>query len=119
MTDELRAAIAFIVGNKDRFKRSIATRLYDHKRVKYIAYNLQKNSQEINMYDYDRGTYLSGNINYIYDYDTKTYFNVNYSGNNFSGINMSNNENFQGSVNENSIYIYDKETKEYYNYSIN
>lgn len=120
MTDELRAAIVFIAGNKDKSdNRNLYTRLFDHKRTKFIAYNLQKSPNgSINMYDYDRGTYLNGIERYIYDFETKTSINMNYLGNQFTGTDMNSGECFQGSINGNSIYIYDNKCNEYYNYTI-
>lgn len=118
MTDELRAAIAFIVGNKDKDNKHTYNRLFDHKRAKYIPYNIQIIQTGFYIYDYDRGTYLNGNKNYIYDFETEKNFNISYFGDCFFGLDMNNNTHFQGKISGNSIYIYDSQYDEYYNYMI-
>ena len=95
MEHELRAAIAFICGS--RFIKT-AIRLYDDHQGKYIPYNIQRNKIGFNWYDYDRKTYLNGNDSYIYDYQTKTYTYIVYTGNCFSGTHCESNTNFTGVV---------------------
>lgn len=116
MTDEKRAALAFICGSK--YMESMVTRLYDDNRIKYIPYNIQRNQYGFNMFDYDRRSYLNGNDNQIFDFITDSYIQVVYNGYSFSGVDYQSNNAFNGTVSGNKISIYDYEHKSYFNYII-
>lgn len=116
MTDEKRAAVAFICGNK--FRDYVATRLFDYNRNKYIPYNIQKNMYGFNMFDYDRASYLNGNDNQIFDFATNSYIQIVYNNFSFSGFDYQSGTSFNGIINNDSVSIYDYQSMMYYNYHI-
>ena len=116
MTDEKRAAVAFICGNK--YRRIVATRLFDYNRNKYIPYNIQKNMYGFNMFDYDRGSYLNGNDGQIFDFATNSYIQIVYNNFSFSGFDYQSGTSFNGIINNDSVSIYDYQGMRYYNYHI-
>jgi hypothetical protein len=61
----------------------------------------------INIYDYTRSSYLTGDSNSIYDYGTGQYISLKIQGHQFSGYDYETCCYFKGSVNGNKINFYD------------
>lgn len=116
MNNEKRAALAFVCGN--RYRGIIATRLYDHSRNKYLSYNLQKDASGFNMFDYDRNSYLNGNENQLFDFFTKSYIQIYFNEQLFSGFDFQSSTSFYGIINGNLISIYDHQFGKYFNYIV-
>ena len=116
MTNEKRAATAFICGNMNR---AIAgTRLYDYSQGKLLPYSVDKQNDTINVYDFNRSSYLNGNNSMIYDYASQSYIQIIYNENTFSGYDFESESSFSGSYNNDVITIYDYQYGKHFNYCI-
>jgi len=115
MEHSKRKAIAYIVGRIISGKESGA--IYDYKNSSYS--NFSGNIKEpINIYDYSRASYLTGNKSSIFDYKSGKYISLNIKNTNFSGYDYESEKYFSGTVNSNSISLYDYDGNTYYNFSI-
>ena len=116
MNNEKRAAVAFICGNKNR--TNLATFLYDYEKKIVRLYSITKNGQTMNIYDIDKKSYLHVQDGMVYDFDSQSYIQLNFTGNNFNGYDAETQTTFMGEVINDMIRIYDYEFERFFNYMI-
>jgi len=115
MQNSKRRAVAYIVGRYISKRDSGA--IYDYNAGTHFSFSGSIDSS-VNVYDYSRSNYLSGDISSLYDYSTGQYINVNVTGYSFSGYDYETGSYFNGTVNDGSINIYDYQEGRYFDYSI-
>jgi len=115
MQHSKRRAIAYIAGRiiNNQYSGSI----YDYTEAGH--FNFSGNvSPNVNVYDYSRSNYLTGDASSVYDYNTGQYINLSITGSSFSGYDYETGSYYNGTVNGISISLYDYESGRYYNFSI-
>ena len=110
-----RRAIAYIVASIISEKN--LNSIFDYIDSSYYNFGGEI-TLNLNIYDYSRSNYLSGNINSIYDYSTCNYITLDIENDNFSGYDYETSNYFNGQFNGNSISFYDYETGTHYSFSI-
>ena len=122
MTDDLtnmlhfkRRAVSYIAGRLISGRNS--STVFDYAHSAYFNFSGTV-SNNINIYDYARSSYLTGNLNSLYDYGTGHYISFKIQGNQFSGYDYETGSYFNGTVNGNSITFYDFADGSYNNFSI-
>lgn len=117
MKDDKRACFALIAAtlvNKRRYNS-----IYDYTASKYFnigASNIQ--SSYLSFFDYNRGGYVSGNSQSLYDYPTSSYVSLRQHGNKLSAYDYETSSYVDFTVHENAVTVFDYQTSIYYNYSV-
>lgn len=107
------AAIAYmLIANKQ------VSSVYCYKQSKYISLSGEATLKSVNIYDYDRQTYISGSDNSLYDYGTKSYVSLDISGKTFNGYDYNSSAYFSGNIQNGSVSLYDYETSQYYSFAV-
>lgn len=91
--------------------------IFDYAHSAYFNYS-GSISTNINIYDYSRSCYLTGNQSNIFDYGTSQYVSLKLNGVQFSGYDYETGNYFNGRMNGNSISFFDYQDGSYYNFSI-
>jgi hypothetical protein len=115
MNANSRACIAYIAAG---LCGSLGTSVYDYSQSKHINISGNVESNNVGIYDCDRGCHISGTPNSLYDYGNSAHIQLTMNGNQFSGYDYHTSSHFSGNVNGNSISIYDYETSSHYRYSV-
>jgi hypothetical protein len=110
-----RRAIAYIAGRIISNVESGA--VYDYLENRHFNFSGDVSSN-INVYDYSRANYLTGDSSSIYDYYTGQYINLDISKSSFSGYDYETGSYFNGTVNDRSVSFYDYQSGKHYNFSI-
>ncbi len=115
MKSDSRACVAYIAAG---LCGATSSYIYDYSKMTYRSINGNVDTNNINIFDYDRSCYVSGPPGNLYDYGNNAYINLSMSGPQFNGYDYHTGNHFNGNVNGRMISIYDYETSSYYNYSI-
>ena len=115
MNSNSRACIAYVAAS---LCGAHASYVYDYSQSKYINMSGSVDSNNVHIYDYDRGCYVSGSLNNLYDYGNRAYIELSMRKFQFSGYDYHTGSYFSGEVKGNSVSVYDYETSSYYNYSV-
>lgn len=92
--------------------------IYDHSESQYFNFYLNENSDiNISVYDYQKGNYIQGPLNSLYDYSSSTFMSLEIKRNTFQGYDYETNSYITGYVDNNVISIYDYQTSSYYYYT--
>ena len=117
MQQEQRASIALICGvisHNQRFRS-----VFDYSKSRYCAFSINNfQSNNISVFDHDRGCYISGRLSNLYDYGTRNYIRINRRGNHFDGFDYASRCHFVVTVNGRNILFYDYENSSYSNFLI-
>lgn len=89
--------------------------LYDFERRKYYHYNLVNDSIRYSLYDYDRGSYLQGNLSQLFDTKTQSYISVKLESNKFYAFDRRSGSYLYGNINNNFITVYDTQKADIFN----
>ncbi len=116
MTSNTRACIALIAASicNDQNYSSI----YDYTQSKHLNINGNADSNHVSIYDYDRGCYVQGSPESLYDYGNNAHIQLNINNQQFSGYDYHTSSNYSGNVNGTSVSIYDHDTSQHHNYSV-
>lgn len=114
MNHQKRTAIAYILG-KMMIEKS-ATSVYDCQSSSYFNFSGELNP--LNIYDYARGNYLTGELGSIYDYATGQYINIKQESDAFSGYDYETGNYFNVSFAEGTITLYDYEDNTDYSFTV-
>jgi len=115
MNQNTRACVAYIAASLNGASGSA---VYDYSQSKHISISGSADTNNVNIYDYDRGCHVSGEPSNLYDYGNSAHIQLNMNGTQFDGYDYHTSSHFSGDVNGNSVSIYDHETSSHYNYSI-
>ena len=115
MKSNTRACIAYIAAC---LNGESSSHVYDHSRSKFINVSGNVSSANVNIYDYERGCYISGSPGSLYDYGNGAHIQLTVNGSQFTGYDYDSGNHFSGSVNGSSVNIYDYEKSAYFNYSV-
>jgi hypothetical protein len=121
MDNSQRLAISFIAGTL--VDQNNPSSVYDYQTASYSNYSGQVDEDRINIYDYSRRCYITGNNNgykySLYDYGAKNYvdFEIEEDGK-FKGYDYFSRKYYSGYVRSRNISFYDYETSAYYNFSV-
>jgi hypothetical protein len=123
MTDQKRKIVAFVAGVLISKPTVIPGSIYDYKMSAYFNVSWEMGDDMINVYDYDRGCHITGNLNgqeySLYDYGDSAYTNLKIEDpNKFEGYDYGTSSYFNGTVNGNAISLYDYQTATYFEYQI-
>jgi hypothetical protein len=91
--------------------------IYDYFQSKHVNIRGNVNSNNISIYDHDRGCHVSGNISGLYDYGNKAHINLQLNCSQFQVYDYDSKKHYLWNVNGRSISIYDYEYSKHYNYS--
>ena len=106
MEHSKRRAIAYIAGRI--ISRNESGAIFDYESSKY--FNFSGNVENsINVFDYSRSSYLTGDKSSIFDYSSGQYITLDIEKSNFSGFDYESGNFYTGSVNSNSISFFDYE----------
>lgn len=116
MNANARGCVAYVVG------RAIGGRgdacVYDYDQSAYLTIRGSVEGNQVNIYDYDRGCYLSGTFGNLYDYGRSAYISLEVNGNGFSGYDHAEGHHFSGTVNGGVISLYDFGLSRRFGYSM-
>jgi hypothetical protein len=123
MTDEKRKIVAFVAGILISRPTVPPRSIYDYTLTKYFDVSWEMVDDKINVYDYDRGCHVTGNLNgqeySLYDYGDSAYTNLKINEpDKFEGYDYGTSSYFNGTVNGNAISLYDYQTAMYHEYQI-
>lgn len=111
-----RRAVAYVVA-RIASKRDAGS-IYDWQTGDYHHFSGQVEGQ-VNVFDYERGNYLSGPLNSLYDYEIGNYLEIKAQGNGrFSGYDYESGQYFEARVSGRKVNLYDYETGDYYDFQI-
>lgn len=116
MIKEQRRCIAAIAAALINHIRPNA--VYDYDNHKYTQFMIDINGKNISFYDYERRSYITGILPNLYDYGTKKYVQLLFSGTYFNGFDFSTGTYFNGSVNGREVSFFDYEDSRYHNYGV-
>lgn len=115
MKQNSRACIAYIAACLNGASGSY---VYDFFQSKYISIGGVVNSTNVNIYDYERGCYISGPPRNLYDYGNGAHIQLIMNGPQFRGYDYDTGNHYSGDISGNSISIYDYENSTYFDYRI-
>ena len=120
MNTRLRATIAHVVARLSlgEARKSV----YDYSQSKYVSFGGTVTTQQINVFDYDRQCYLTGQFSQgryqLFDYEGKRHVQLEIAASAFKGFDYGSGRHFQGRVDRNTIQIFNYETGSYFNYQV-
>lgn len=115
MTDEKRAAIAFICGIK--FISKNINYLYDSTRNKYCFYMLQHvDRNNISVYDFDTKNVIMGRLPQLFDYATGSFLHIGFKDKKAQGFDYQTSNFFSASVSNRTITIFDYKENNFFCY---
>lgn len=114
MHENTRACIAYIAAAL--VNRSCGDTIYDHSRSLFINISGSVEPHHVNIYDHDRGNYITGAISNLYDYCRNSTVSLSVMGNRISGYDHGDGHEFCGIVDGNSVNIFHHETS--FSYSL-
>lgn len=117
MRDDKRACFALIAATL--VNKRMYNRVFDYTASKYVnigSSNIQ--SSYLSFFDYNRGGYVSGNPQNLYDYPTSSYVSLRQHGNRLKGYDYETNSYVDFTVHGNAVTVFDYQTSMYYNYSV-
>jgi hypothetical protein len=112
----VRRAVAYIAGRLVSGADSGA--VYDYYEGRYVNFSGQVNAQNVNVYDYEQGSFVGGSPTSLYHYGDGQFIQLNVNGTQFRGYDFGSGQHFTGNVNARNISIYDYEHGSHFNYSI-
>lgn len=115
MKDDKRACIAAIAGIYNGVK---AHSVYDYSRGAYKNIDVHINGRSVQLFDYDRSTYLSGTLSSLFDYGSSSYIQMNIRGNHFNGFDYETASYFDGSIRGRRVNIFDYGASTYFDYDL-
>ena len=108
------ALIAATLINKHRYNS-----VFDFQKRKYINVSSSGlNTNYMSFFDYNRGGYISGNENNMYDYPTSSYVSMRVHNNMVSCYDYESSSYIDFTVRSNGIMAFDFQNSCYYNYSV-
>lgn len=115
-----RACIASIVIALSTNKE--ISSVYSFELSKYIMLSGTATNQDVQLYDYSRSCYLTGNGDShgnfdLFDYGESNFITLNVKLNQFDGYDFGSKYHFSGTISNNSVSLYDFETRKFYSYS--
>ena len=120
MKAKQRAAIAGIIialANDRQIKN-----IYSYDLATHIFLSGTVENNHVNIYDYSRSCYITGNSNNgkqysLYDYGSSCHISITINGKSATGYDYGSGYHFSCSVNNRAASMYDYETGQHYNYS--
>jgi hypothetical protein len=121
MKDHTRRGIAYITGCIISDERS--STVYDYAFSKYFSFGGSTSNGQVDIYDYARSCYISGNSSgsttfSLYHYGNSHHISLNLKDQKFDGYDYDTNSHFSGSVSGRSVSVFDYQDSRYYQYSI-
>ena len=117
MTDDKRAAIAFICGIK--FISRNINYLYDYTRNKYCFYILQHvDKNQISVYDFDTKNIIMGKLPQLFDYATRSYLHIDFKDKKAQGFDFQTSNFFSVSVSKLTITVFDYKENNFFSYIV-
>ena len=120
MRPNTRACIAYIAGCLVTGKR--ASSVYDYFQAKHIVFSGTVDQDEVQVYDHDRGCYVSGKNTgtsfSLYDYGDQRYVDLALDGPKLQGYDYGTRCHYSGEVTGKTISVYDYGESSSFNYSI-
>ena len=94
--------------------------VYDFHQSRHISVSTSNaDTSTPNFYDHNRGAYVSGNSQSMYDYATSAHVSINMNGNIVDCYDYESSTYISFTVNGTSVGAYDYETGSHYNYNVN
>jgi hypothetical protein len=113
----LRRAIAYVaqrVASGDE-----ARTVYDYDAARHIAFTGDVSKKHVDVYDYDRGAYVGGDLPSLYDYGDGHFVGLDVTNNEFSGYDFGSGAHYNGTVKGDAVSLYDYETGQFHAYRVN
>ena len=117
MRDDKRACFALIAAtliNKRRYNSIFV--YFSSKYINVGSSHMQ--TTYLSFFDYNRGGYVSGNLQSLYDYPTSSYVSIQIQGNKLIGYDYETGFYVNFIVHGNGITVFDYQTSSYYNYGV-
>ena len=116
MVHDARRAAAYVLGRLSSGRKS--TSIYDYEAGRY--YNFSGTvADRINVFDYERGNYLTGPLNSLYDYAQGNYLQIKAKSNGrYSGYDYASRQYFEARVSGRNVNLYDYESRTYYDFQL-
>lgn len=94
--------------------------VYDFHQSRHISVSTSNaDTSTPNFYDHNRGAYVSGNSQSMYDYATSAHVSINMNGNSVDCYDYESSTYISFTVNGTNVGAYDYETGSHYNYNVN
>jgi len=120
MRDHTRRGLAHVAGRLLSGKS--VSHVYDYSRGRYFNIGGKVSSDEVRVYDYERGAHLEGRRNGnhfgLYDYGDSVFIELTMKADRFRGYDYQTGSFFDGQVRGNDISLYDYQTAQFYEYSL-
>lgn len=104
MKPNVKACVAYIVGRA--ISGNSSSSVYDYDQGKHINISGSVSSEQINIYDHDRGCHVQGQLTNLYDHGVGAHIQIDVNGNQFSGYDYESGTHFSGNVNGNNISMH-------------
>ena len=118
MRNDKRACFALIAATIINKRRYI--NVYDFSESRHISISASSiQSNYLSFFDFNRGGYVSGNKQGMYDFPSSSNVSININGNRVDCYDFETNSHISFTVNGSSINVYDFEFNRFYNYSVN
>lgn len=118
MRDDKRACFALIAATIVNKRRYVS--VYDFTVSKHISLSVSGvESNYLSFFDYNRGGYVSGNSESLYDYPTSSFVSLNKRGNTISCYDYETGSFVDFTVSGYGISAYDYQLSTFYNYNVN
>lgn len=108
MDDSTRACIAYIAGAL--VNKKYGGTVYDNSQSRYKNISGSVEQHDVNIFDHDRGSYITGAINSLYDFCRNSTVSLSVKGNRIYGYDHGDGHEFSGSVEGNTVSIYHHDT---------
>lgn len=118
MKDDKRACFALIAATIVNKRRYVS--VYDFTASKHISVSTSGvDSNYLSFFDFNRGGYVSGSSESLYDYPTSSFVSFNKHGNTISCYDYETGSFVDFTVNGYCISAYDYQLSTFYNYNVN
>lgn len=112
-----RRALAYIAGVA--LSSASASAVFDYETSSYFNFSGTATTEKVDVFDYDRGCFVSGTPKSLYDYGTSNFIELKFGPNGkINGFDYATSSFFDGRVKGKSISIFDYEHSNYYEYSL-
>jgi hypothetical protein len=111
-----RRGIAYIAGRLISGRSSSS--LYDYTEGRQSTFSGQVSTSRVNVFDQDRGSYITGTPPSLFDHGTGAYVRLTTQGDRFKGFDYQSGDHFSGRVNGRAVSLFDYGSSSYYSYTV-
>ena len=111
----LRRGVAYIAQRV--VNRADISAIYDYDSGSYYQFSGEASETAVNVYDYDRGCFIGGDLPSLYDYGEGSFVELKVNGQRIDGYDYESGSFYEATVSGKEVSVYDYGEGSFFNYS--